>query len=222
MTILNHVKKADAGKTKQGEEVERVVAKSRPARNFVSGPPIGLQHVEFELISQPRFISGEHAVMDSDLGNASDSQVWNTEPDPNSRTGKPVARSNKITVGKRLFPRNLALLPCNVEHTEQVFTKVRQELGRPKEDKNGAGQDQSALCLRSPGGLVPRSCSASRSSVSLQHGDTRCERGGRSRISSPVSGVSNLTKFLMFSIRARGDSVRQHEGKLDFFQNIFN
>ena len=120
--------------------------------------------------------------------NASDSQVWNTDADPNSSNGKPVARSNKITVGKRLFPRKLALLSCNVEHTEKVFTKVRQKLGRPKGRQNGAGQHQSALCLRSHCGLVPRSCSATRSSFSLQHGDTRCERGGRSRISSPVSG----------------------------------
>ena len=73
--------------------------------------------------------------MDSNRSNASDSQVRDTDIEPNSSTGKRVARSTKITISPSVFPRNLAMLPSNVEYVVKVFTCVRQQLGRPKEDK---------------------------------------------------------------------------------------
>ena len=73
--------------------------------------------------------------MDSNKSNASDSQVRDTDIEPNSSTGKLVARSTKITIGPSVFPRNLAMLPSNVEYMVKVFTYVRQQLGRPNEDK---------------------------------------------------------------------------------------
>ena len=73
--------------------------------------------------------------MDSQKNNASDSQVWHTDTDPNSSTVIPVARSKKITIGQRLFPYNFAISPDTVEYLEKVFSCVRQKLGRPKENK---------------------------------------------------------------------------------------
>ena len=84
--------------------------------------------------------------MDSNKSNASDSQVRDTDIEPNSSTGKHVARSIKITIGPRVFPHNLAMLPSNVEFLVKVFTYVRQQLGRPKEDKVEQANTNAMIC----------------------------------------------------------------------------
>ena len=61
--------------------------------------------------------TGKLVAMDSKKNNATDSQVWHTDTDPNSSTGRPVARSKKITVVPSLFPRNLARVYGESSHT---------------------------------------------------------------------------------------------------------
>ena len=99
---------------KQGGEDERVVAKSKTARNLVSKTSQSVYNcAEFELISNPgehtakssiwdSFGTGKPVAMDSNEDNAPGSQVWHADANPNSSTGILVARSKKSSVGTRL------------------------------------------------------------------------------------------------------------------------
>ena len=88
---------------KQGGEDERVLANSRLARHVVS---LTL-HQSAAVPSSSSSQSLEN--MTAKCSNsASDSQVWHTDSDSNSSTGKPVTRSKKSTVGQRLFPEMFA------------------------------------------------------------------------------------------------------------------
>ena len=76
---------------------------------------------------------------------------------------------------------------------------------------------QSAQYFRSHRGLVPGTCSSSRSSCSTKHGDTCCESGNDQASQVPSEDVSRLTQRPPWSPRARGNLARQHEEK---FENL--
>ena len=153
LTTLKPCRRGRCKEGKQGGE-ERVVAKSRLARNPVSrtlnrfttvpssNSSQSLGNLTVNCSTLDSLSTGRIVEMDSKKNNASDCQVWHADTDPNFGTVKPVARSKNSNVGQKLFPYNLASLPGSVEFLEKVFTHVRQKLGRPKEDKNGAGQHQ--------------------------------------------------------------------------------
>ena len=83
---------------KQGGEDERAVANWRLARHVVSMT----LHQSATVLSSSSSQSLEN--MTANCSNsASDSQVWHTDSDPNSSTGKRVTRGIKSTVGQRLF-----------------------------------------------------------------------------------------------------------------------
>ena len=75
---------------------------------------------------------------DSNNNSASSSQVWHTDSEPNSSTGKLVARSKKSTISPNLIPHNLTVSPHSVWFLDKVFKNVRQKLGRPKEVHEGS------------------------------------------------------------------------------------
>ena len=136
----------------------------------------------------PRNLASLPAMSNKNI--ASDSQVWHTDADPNSGT---------------------------VGCMEKVFTKVRQKLRRPKEDKIEQ-VNTNQLCVY---GATADWCQdlalqlAAHSPSSTATPVANVEDDPVSQV--PSADASNLTKFPMFSIRARGDSVRQHEEK---FENI--
>ena len=103
-----HVEEADTRrKRKQGEEEERMVGKSRFARNLVSKTLHRSPTMPSSSSSQSpgnhtakcsfwdSLSSRKLVAMDSNNNKASDSQVWHVMIDPNSSTGKPVVRSKK-------------------------------------------------------------------------------------------------------------------------------
>ena len=87
--------------------------------------------------------------MESNKNDASDSQVWHADTDPNSSTEKPVARSRKSTVGPRFFPHNFALSPENVEYVEKVFSYVRPKLGTKNTEFS-----ETSICVPSRRNLI--------------------------------------------------------------------
>ena len=105
-------------KQQQMGEDERVVAKSRLARNLVSVTPnqsptmpcSSSSHSPVNLRANCSALDslnmGKLVAMDSNENSVSSSQVWHTDSVPNPSTGKPVA-FRKNTIGQNLIPRNL-------------------------------------------------------------------------------------------------------------------
>ena len=96
---------------------------------------------ECECISQPGTLNakssnldltstGKPAANDSSRNTASSSQVWQSDVNPNTSTGKPVAETTKNPIGSRLTHHNLKMSRSLVGHLEKVHSNVRQKLGR--------------------------------------------------------------------------------------------
>ena len=80
---------------------------------------------------------------------------------------------------------------------------------------------QSTQDLRSHRGLVPGTCSASRSSFSTKHRDFCCEGAMISHQKFPSEDVSSLTEGPLWSLRFRGNFVRQQEEKFGSLPEYF-
>ena len=140
---------------KQGGEDQRVVVRSRLARNlasmtlnpFPTEPSLSSSHSPSNLRAKfptlDSLSTAKLAAMDSNENSASSSQVWHTDSVPNSGMEKPVARSKQSTIGQHLILDNLSISPHCVGYMDEVFAYVRHKLGRPSEDKNRTDQHQS-------------------------------------------------------------------------------
>ena len=80
---------------------------------------------------------------------------------------------------------------------------------------------QSAQYLQRHSGLVPRSCSANRSSVSIEHGEPRCKCEQWPSVSSPISGrieSHQIPNVQCWSPMKLGAATRRESRKEDLFQ----
>ena len=78
---------------------------------------------------------------DSNENEASSSQVRQSNVNPCSSAGEPVAKTTKNPDERGLFPHNLDISRSNV-HLEKVDSNVRQKLGRPQNDESGTDRRQ--------------------------------------------------------------------------------
>ena len=128
-------------------EDERVVTKSKPARNPVSKTLNRFPTVLSSSTSQtPGNITAKSSICDSvgmekpvardsNQNSASSSQLRQPDVNPSSSTGILVTETTKNPVGSRLSHHNMTISSNNVGHLEKVYSNVQRKLGRPQNDE---------------------------------------------------------------------------------------
>ena len=125
---------------------ERAVAKQKPIWTFVSKTvdrsPLTLSssasHSRGTLRAHSLNLdltgTGKLAARGWNENTASSSQVWHSDVNPNTSTGKPVAKTTKNPINTKVSHHDLRISRNNVGHLEKVHSNVRQKLGRQPGD----------------------------------------------------------------------------------------